>query len=71
MNATLSANVTGIALDSNNNLYIADELNHRMRLVTADGTIRTIAGTGSAGFSGRRRAAAAAQLNMPADVKVG
>ncbi len=70
VNATLSANVTSIAFDANNNLYIADELNHRIREITTDGNIRTIAGTGKAGFSGDGGSATAAQLNMPSDVKV-
>ena len=68
--ARLSSNVTGIALDANNNLYIADELNHRVRKVTPDGVINTIAGNGTAGFSGDGGPASDAMLNMPADVKV-
>ncbi len=70
VNATLGGRVAGIALDSSNNLYIADEANHRIRLVTTDGNIRTIAGTGTAGFSGDGGPATAAQLNMPSDVKL-
>jgi hypothetical protein len=42
-----------IAVDSASNVYIADEYNHRIRLVTAaTGIITTIAGTGIAGFNG-------------------
>jgi hypothetical protein len=41
----------GIASDSRN-LYIADTQNWRVRKVSADGTISTIAGTGAAGFIG-------------------
>lgn len=70
VSAGLSRQVTGIALDANNNLYIADGLNHRIRKVTSDGTITTIAGSGSGGFSGDGGLATAARLNMPADVKV-
>lgn len=65
----LLSRVTGIG-SANGVLYIADETNHRIRQVTPDGTIRTIAGTGSAGFSGDGGPATSAQLNMPADVKV-
>ncbi len=68
--ANLGFRVTGIALDKNNTLYIADEANNRIRQVTPDGIIRTIAGTGTAGFSGDGGPATSAQLNMPADVKV-
>ena len=56
----------GLALDSANNLYIADTHNHRIRkLSLATGIITTIAGTGTPGFSGDNASAAAAQLNLP------
>lgn len=42
----------GIALDISGNLYICDAGNHRVRVVRPDGIIRTIAGKGTAGFSG-------------------
>lgn len=42
----------GIALDGSGNLYIADLLNNRVRRVSPDGIIRTIAGTGVANFTG-------------------
>lgn len=37
---------TGIAVGPDGTLYLADELNHRIRRVAPDGTIMTIAGTG-------------------------
>ena len=43
---------TAIALDSANNLYLADTGNHRIREISTSGTIMTIAGTGTQGFSG-------------------
>jgi len=56
----------GLALDANQNLYIADTHNHRIRkLNLATGQITTIAGTGTAGFSGDNGPAVAAQLNLP------
>ncbi|MEV7139608.1 RICIN domain-containing protein [Streptomyces tauricus] len=55
----------GVAVDSTGNLYIADTDNHRVRQVTPDGHIRTVAGTGPPGFSGDGGPAAAAQLNSP------
>jgi NHL repeat. len=41
----------GVAVDASGNLYIADTHNHRIREVK-NGTISTVAGTGTAGFSG-------------------
>lgn len=58
---------TGVAVDSKGNLYIANSHNHRIRKV-ASGTITTVAGTGTAGFSGDGGAATAAQLSLPSAV---
>jgi hypothetical protein len=44
---------------------VADTENNRVRRVYPDGTIRSVAGTGQAGFSGEGGAAARAQLNLP------
>src|SRR5947207_1446649 len=55
----------GIALDSAGNLFIAEPGNARVREVTADGIIHTIAGTGTPGFSGDGGPATSAQFNAP------
>ncbi len=60
----------GVAVDSAGNLYIADQSNNRIRAVTAAGVISTVAGIGTAGFSGDGGQAAAAQLNFPSSVAV-
>jgi sugar lactone lactonase YvrE len=60
----------GLAADAAGNLYIADRNNHRIRKVSSTGTITTIAGDGSAGFSGDGGPAASAQLNAPRGVAV-
>jgi sugar lactone lactonase YvrE len=52
----------GLGLDGAGNLYIADALNARVRKVSADGTISTVAGTGNPGFSGDGGKATEAQL---------
>jgi uncharacterized protein (TIGR03437 family) len=67
VNARLSAQ-TGLALDPSGNLYIADAANMRVRMVTPDGIISTVAGTGVQGFSGDGGPATSAMLNVPASV---
>lgn len=59
-----------IAMDADGNLYIADTGNHRVRKVTTDGTITTVAGNGERGYSGDDGAATEASLNRPNDVTV-
>jgi trimeric autotransporter adhesin len=59
----------GIALDSSGNLYIAESLANRVRKVS-NGIITTVAGNGTAGFSGDGGAAADGQLNFPSAVAV-
>ncbi|KUL55364.1 hypothetical protein ADL22_00230 [Streptomyces sp. NRRL F-4489] len=59
-----------VAVDSEGAVYIADDQNHRVRKVTPDGKISTVAGTGTAGFSGDGGPATAARLNRPFGVAV-
>ena len=62
---------TGVALDSSGNLYIADSENNRVREISAlTGNITTIAGTGTAGFSGDGSPAIDALLRGPSSVAV-
>ena len=58
----------GVAMDMLGNLYIADRENNRIRRVTPDGTISTVAGTGIAGNSGDEELAVKATLNLPSSV---
>ena len=58
----------GLHYDKQGNLYIADRENHRVRKVSPDGTITTVAGTGEAGFSGDGGPAVQARLNLPSGV---
>jgi uncharacterized protein (TIGR03437 family) len=55
----------GVAVDSNGNLFLSDTANHRVRAITTDGVIHTIAGQGSAGYSGDGAPGSAAQINTP------
>lgn len=59
----------GVAVDSHNNLYIADQDNHRVRMVS-NGTITTVAGNGQAGYNGDNLSATGAMLNFPVSVAV-
>src|SRR5207237_547224 len=54
-----------IAIGPSGNLYIVDSDNNRVREVTPDGMIRTVAGTGAPGAGGDGGPAVSAQLNFP------
>ncbi len=73
----------GIALDAAGNLYIADVNNSRVRVVNRQssaitiggvtiqpGNLATIAGNGTAGFSGDNGPSTQAELNRPAGVAI-
>lgn len=55
----------GLAVDSNDNVYIADTQHHRLRKVDTAGILSTIAGTGTKGFGGDGGPATSAQLHAP------
>jgi len=55
----------GLALSSDGTLYFTDWARHRVRAVGPDGTIRNVAGTGKAAFSGDFGPASGAELNHP------
>lgn len=61
----------GVALTSDGSVLIADTVNSRIRKISPEGTIATIAGNGRFGFSGDSAAAVDAALNQPAGVAVG
>ncbi len=54
-----------VSADQYNNLYFADNGNHRIRKIDTNGIITTIAGSGVAGYSGDGGPASASMLNNP------
>lgn len=68
--ARFSLRAYNLAVDSQGSLYIADASNHRVRKVDRDGIVTTVAGTGTAGYSGDGGAATEARLNTPTGVAV-
>lgn len=72
--AAVSAQLNGplnVDIDSNGNVYIAEIAGNRIRKVDGSGTITTIAGTGSPGFSGDGGPATSATFRFPRDAAVG
>jgi gliding motility-associated-like protein len=70
LSAATFRTLTGITIDNAGNMYISDWGNNVIRKVNTSGIVSTIAGTGTAGFSGDGGPATAAQLNLPYQVKL-
>ena len=65
------SNSIAIAVDAAGNVFIADQANNRIREVSAStGTITTVAGTGTAGYSGDGGPATLAMIRTPQSVAV-
>ena len=60
----------GVYPDKCGNVYLSEFYNNRIRMVDGHGMIRTIAGTGVAGYSGDGGAAIVAALNKPNGVYI-
>ena len=69
VNAQLS-DPRGVAVDSLGDIFITDTGNQRIREVDASGVIKTVAGTGLAGYSGDGGTATGARINYPRAVAV-
>lgn len=59
---------SGLAIDTHDNLYVADTLNHRIRKITPDGQVTTIAGASDSGYIDG--STSAARFNEPADIAI-
>ncbi len=60
-----------VKLGPDGSLYIIDFSNSRIRRVSPDGIINTVAGTGTSGFSGDGGPATLAQLSAPSGLAIG
>ncbi len=56
--------ISGLAVDTAGNLYVADRINNNVRKIAADGIITTFAGNGQSGSTGDNGTATAAELNL-------
>lgn len=68
--SALLHNPYGVAVDRDGTLYISEFNGHRVRKVTTDGKISTVAGTGSAGRGAEGVSAVSAPLNNPRGIAV-
>ena len=59
-----------VTVDNWGNIYIADFGNHRIRMINSMGTITTVAGNGTAGYSGDGGPATAAALQYPRQIAI-
>ena len=60
----------GVRVDRSGNVFISDRGNHAVREVNTSGIINTVAGNGTAGYTGDHGPATAAQLSSPAGMSV-
>ena len=57
--------ISSIAVDAQGNIYVADTNNNAIRLFPLGGTVSTIAGNGTLGYTGDGGTATVAELNNP------
>ncbi|MGC4068868.1 MAG: RHS repeat-associated core domain-containing protein [Polyangiaceae bacterium] len=62
---------SGVAVAVDGTVYLSDREGHRIRAVLPDGSITTLAGRGTAGFSGDGGAALEAELSSPRGLALG
>ena len=55
----------GVAVDSSDNVFVADFINHRIREITPEGVVSTLAGTDTEGFADG--IGTEAQFNYPSE----
>jgi len=62
------ASPSGVAVDGMNNVFVADRNNRRIRVITPDGDVKTLAGSGAVGLADG--AGDAAQFTQPTSIAV-
>jgi uncharacterized protein (TIGR03437 family) len=60
----------GLAFDAQGTLYVGDDRNHRVRAITPDGIMHTVAGSGVAGFAGDGLTGNFAAFNRPSGIAI-
>ena len=66
-----ASNITGIAIDNNNNIYFSDQSNNRIRKINGTtGIITTFAGNGMPGYSGNGGLATSAEVYYPSNMTI-
>lgn len=60
-----------VAIDAAGNLFIADEDNQRVRMISSSGIISTLAGDGTKNYAGDGGPAVNAEFNLPEGIAVG
>jgi uncharacterized protein (TIGR03437 family) len=68
--AAVFSQTEGIAVDNNGAIYIADADGNRVRKITPDGRIQTVAGNGVAGFAGDGGPSNTALLSHPYGIAI-
>ncbi len=66
--SAMISTVTGLWVDASRNVYLADSLNHRIRKISSNGMITTIAGTGTAGAATDGASAATSPITSPQSI---
>lgn len=59
-----------LAVAGDGSVYVADSYNHRIRKITPDGIIDTVAGCGSVGYKGEGGLATKCELNCPTGIDI-